>query len=421
MALPPALRHSGFRGYLAGSFVSNAGNSLQAAALSLHVYQLTGSSLMVGLMGLVRVVPLVALTLFGGVLADHADRRKVMLLTQSGMALVALLAFALTYTGSVTVGGLYLVVALNAIARAFDGPARQAMFFRLVPRKDFANAASLNAVTWQACDVVGPVLAGFLIAGGGLGRLGGYSLCYGLNFASFAAVMMAVWWLPPCLPESTSEAPKSFGEVFQRIGDGLQFVNRTPVVRQAMWVDFWATLWSGANALIPAMSTSILGLDARGYGLLRASSAIGAGVAALALSALPTIRRQGRVVVIMIGFYGLFTIAFGFSNSLWTASLSLALVGASDMISTVMRQTIRQLTTPDELRGRMNATSSLFHISGPQLGDAEAGAAAALWGERVSIVLGGGLCLFVAAHWSQAKALVQYRHGDHEAQEGYVA
>lgn len=410
MRLPPALRHSGFRGYLTGSFVSNAGNSLQAAALAWHVYHLTGSSFMVGIMGLIRVVPLVSLTLFGGVLADHADRRKVMLLTQTGMALVALLAFWVTATGSATVWALYLVVALNAVTRAFDGPARQSMFVRLVPRDDFANAASINAVAWQTCDVVGPVLAGQLLASAGIGTLSGVALCYGINVVTFAGVLIAVWLLPPCRPESETDAPASMQEVVGRISEGLRFVHQTPVVRHAMFVDFWATLCSGANALIPAMSTKILGLDPRGYGLLVASAGMGAGIAAIVLALRPTVHRQGRLVVWMIASYGLFTIAFGLSPNFWIAALSLALVGASDMVSTVMRQTIRQLATPDALRGRMNATSSLFHISGPQLGDFEAGAVAALTGERASIVLGGGLCLFVAAHWSRAKELVGYKH-----------
>jgi MFS family permease len=176
-----------------------------------------------------------------------------------------------------------------------------------------------------------------------------------------------------------------------------------------MWIDFWATLLSGAEALIPAFAV-ILGLGAQGYGILAASTGFGALVAAAALSFLPTIHNQGRWVVAMIGAFGLFTICFGLSNSLITASLSLAAVGAADMISTVMRQTIRQLATPDAMRGRMSATSSLFHISGPQLGDFEAGVVAHGMGERFSIVLGGVLCVGVAGLWSRAKALVNYQH-----------
>jgi MFS family permease len=405
----PALRHRGFRNYIAGMTASNVGNNVQAWAIAWHVYDLTDSSFMVGLIGLVRIGPLVLLTLFGGVIADQADRRKVMLITQSGMSLSALAAFAFTSAGQATVGLLYAVVGLHAVFRAFDGPARQSMFVRLVPPQDFMNAASVNGIAWRLSDVLGPVLTGAFIASNKANPLAGLTLCYGFNFVTFFAVLAAVRTLPPCLPENVGDRPRTAREVLDRIKEGLSFVNRTPVVRSAMWIDFWATLCSGAEALLPAMAATILRLDEFGYGILAASTAAGALIAATGMAWIPHIHRQGRVVVLMIGFYGLFTILFGLSQSLWTASLSLAAVGAADMVSTVLRQTIRQLATPDALRGRMNATSSLFHISGPQLGDFEAGLAARLWGERVSIVLGGSLCLLVAARWSQAKALMGYR------------
>lgn len=405
----PALRSPGFRNYLVGSFISQTGNTVQAWAIAWHVYHLTGSSLMVGLLGLVRVGPLLVFTLFGGVLADHANRRKIMITTQCAMALVALALVWTTAAGQITVGTLYLLVGLNAVARAFDGPARQSMVVGLVPIEHFPNAASLNGMTWRMSDVVGPIVAGLLIASPGLAGFDGLSLCYGLNMVSFLAVLAAVWRLDP-RQSLNPDRPRNIKEVVARIGEGLRFVNRTPVVRSAMWIDFWATLFSGAEALLPAFAGSILRLGPEGYGILASSTGVGALLAATGMAWFPTPRRQGRVVVTMIGLYGLATISFGLSQTLVTAALSLAAVGAADMISTVLRQTIRQLATPDELRGRMSATSSLFHISGPQLGDFEAGAVADLWGERASIVIGGGLCLLVAAHWSRARALVEYEH-----------
>ncbi len=402
---PPALKYPEFRSYISGNFVSNVGNSAQTWAIAWHVYQLTESSLMVGMLGLVRIVPLLILTLFGGVLADHADRRKLLLGTQFGMAFVALLILWLSYSQRVTVGVLYVLVALNAVARSFDGPARQSFVVGLVPLEHFPNAASINGVAWRLSDVLGPIVAGAFIASG----KHGLTACYLFNSLTFIAVLITLWRLPARPPESTEGRPGSFKDVIDSIKEGLRFVNRTPVVRHAMWIDFWATLLSGAEALIPAFAV-ILGLGAQGYGILAASTGAGALIAAAALSFLPTIHNQGRWVVTMIAAFGLFTICFGLSNSLITASLSLAAVGAADMISTVMRQTIRQLATPDAMRGRMSATSSLFHISGPQLGDFEAGAVAGLWGERVSIVLGGALCLGVAVLWSRAKELVSYQH-----------
>ena len=406
----PALRHANFRNYLAGTFVSNVGNNVQAWAIAWHIYHLTGSSFMVGMLGLVRIGPLLTLTLIGGVVADHADRRKVMLLTQSAMSVVALGLASSAYSEIQSVSVLYLFVGIHAVARAFDGPARQSLFASLVPPQDFPNAASLNGMAWRLSDVAGPVIAGFLIAWKGFGGISGLSFCYVLNFFSFAGVVFAILRLPASRPENAGDRPRNVGEVIEQIKVGLRFVNRTPVVRSAMWIDFWATLLSGAEALLPAFATAILKLGPQGYGILAASTGVGALIAASGLAWLPTVHKQGRLVVMMIGTYGLFTILFGLAPNLWMASLSLACIGASDMISTVLRQTIRQLATPDELRGRMNATSSLFHISGPQLGDFEAGAVASVWGERASIVIGGALCLLVAAHWSKAKALVDYVH-----------
>ena len=411
MQAPPALRHAEFRRYLLGTFVSNVGNSVQVWAIAWQVYHLTNSSYAVGALGLFRVVPLLIFSLIGGVIADQADRRKVMLTTQSAMAIVSLILLLTTTYGVSSVWPLYGLVAVNAVARSFDGPARQALFVGLVPTEHFPNAASLNGVTWRLSDVLGPVIAGVLIASTGFMGLDGTGVCYALNFASFFAVIVAVWMLPP-KPPVNEERATSVREVLVRIHEGWRFVNRSPVVRHSMWIDFWATLLSGAEALLPAFAGAILKLGPQGYGILAASTGTGALIAAGVLSVTGTVRNQGKWVVWMIAAFGLATVGFGLAPNLWVAALCLAGVGAADMTSTVFRQTIRQLATPDALRGRMNATASLFHISGPQLGDFEAGLVAHWWGERVSIVLGGSLCLLVAAHWSRARALVDYKHED---------
>ncbi len=408
--LPAALRHREFRNYLTGAFISNVGSNVQASAIAWHVYHLTGSSFMVGMLGLARVVPLLLFALFGGVLADQADRRKVMLATQTTMALLALLLFYGATQSGLPIAGLFAIVSVNSIARAFDGPARQALQVGLVPIEDYPQSASLNGVAWRMSDVLGPIIAGFMIAWSGIGSYSGLALCYFVNFLSFLAVIIAVWHLRGTKPPEPADRPRSVRDVFRQIGEGWTFVNRTPPVRHAMWIDFWATFLSGAEALLPAFAHSILRLGPQGFGILSASGGIGALIAAGGMSIRPTIRHQGRVVIMMIASYGLFTIFFGLSQNLWMAAFCLALVGASDMISTVLRQTIRQLATPDELRGRMNATCSLFHMSGPQLGDFEAGAVARFGGERFSIVLGGALCMLVAAHWTRAKQLVDYVH-----------
>lgn len=404
----PSLQSPDFRRYLAGNFLSNIGTQIQAAALTYHLYELTQSSYMVGLLGLVRVAPLLVFTLFGGVLADHADRRKVMLATQSTMAAVSLILSIAVGTGHITPGLIYGLVSISFVAIAFDGPARQSLVVSLVPKEHFPNAVGVGGVAWRLADVLGPVAAGTLIGWKGAG----FGACYLLNSVSFLAVLYAIWRMPPKPPVDldVSERPQSFRDVLDQIRVGWQFVNKTPVIRHAMWIDFWATFFSTADALLPAMSKA-LKLGPQGYGILGASAAVGAMIAAGVLTTRPTIQRQGVWVVWMVGVYGLATVLFAVSRDLWMAALFLAFTGAADMVSTVMRQTLRQLSTPDSMRGRMTSISSLFFISGPRLGDYEAGAVSAAFGDRWSIALGGCACMAVSVIWSRARALVRYRHG----------
>ncbi len=407
MSRLPALESADFRRYLAGNFLSNIGSQIQATAITYHLYQLTGSSYMVGLLGLFRVAPLLTFTLFGGVLADQADRRKVMLATQSTMAIVALILGVSVFRGAVTPALIYTLVTVSFIAIAFDGPARQSLVVSLVPREHFPNAVSIGGIAWRLSDVLGPVVAGTLIGW----KAAGFGACYALNAVSFLAVLYAVWRMPPKPPENldASERPRTIRAVFGQIRDGWDFVNRTPIIRHAMWIDFWATFFSTADALLPAMSKA-LKLGPFGYGVLCASAAAGAAIAAGFLALRPAMQKQGLWVVGMVGVYGLATVALAFSPTLVFASLALAITGAADMVSTVMRQTLRQLATPDSMRGRMTSISSLFFISGPRLGDYEAGLAAVAVGDRWSIALGGFACMGISAIWSRAKALRDYRH-----------
>jgi MFS family permease len=406
-----ALTHPSFRYYLAGGFLSNVGNQVQTWAIVWHVYSLTESSFMVGVIGLVRVAPLLLFSLFGGVIADQFDRRKVMLLTQSALMVIAVVLAILTLSDRDTVGAIYALVAVSAVARAFDGPSRQALVASLVPANHLPNAISLNGVSWRLSDVIGPIIAGFLIAWNVPGPVSGLALCYVVNFVSFFAVLYAVWKLPPRLPDMPGlERVRSLGQVVDFIKDGLRFVHRTPVVRNAMWIDFWATFFSAADALLPAFAGPILELGPKGFGILAASTGVGALLAAVVMTWLPPVRHQGRWVIIMIAAYGVCTVLFGLSQNLAMAVIFLAGTGAADMVSTVLRQTIRQLATPDHMRGRMSATGMLFHISGPQLGDFEAGLVSKFTGERLSVVLGGLACMVIAGIWGKGSALRDYEH-----------
>ena len=392
---------------------------LQSAAISFHIYQITEplhpgkGSYYVGLVGLIKVIPLLVFSLYGGIVADHNDRRKVVIVTQCCMSLIALMLTAMEWYHVVSLWLIYAAVALLSITNSFDNPARQAMVPNLVPIEDLPNAIGLNGISWRLSDVLGPVFAGLIVAWGGLKGFGGFGTCYLFNFATFAAVILAVFMLPPLPPQGQDGSrPQNIPEIFQAIKDGLRFVNRTPVLRSSLWIDFWATFFSGADALIPAFATKILKAGAEGYGLLRGAAGVGALLAALLMTWLPTVKHQGRWVIIMIGMYGLSTVLFGIAPNLTLAMIFLAGTGFSDMVSTVLRQTIRQLTTPDRMRGRMTATSVLFHATGPQLGDYEAGVVALGVGERWSVVIGGTASLILAGWWGRGGALRSYEHQD---------
>lgn len=410
-AFPPALRHASYRRYLFGAFVSNVGNMLQSTAIAMHLFQLTGSSFMVGLLGLVRVGPLLVFSLIGGIVADHHDRRKVVLTTQCAMGAIALALTIMEWRGYGSVPAIYVTVGLLAVATSFDNPARQAMVVNLVPQEDLQNAIGLNGISWRLSDVLGPMIAGAVLQSTRLAHLGKFGTCYLINLATFTAVILAVIMLPP-LPSKgqTSNRPQNVRETLEAIRDGMRFVHGTRVLRSSLWIDFWATFFSGADALLPAFAKDILRVGDAGYAWLRASMGVGALLGALVMTWFPVLKRQGRWVILMVGLYGLSTILFGVSMSLPLAMLFLAGTGFADMVSTVLRQTIRQLTTPDHMRGRMTATSVLFHATGPQLGDMEAGTLAKFAGERWSIVVGGVASVILALWWGRGGALREYEY-----------
>lgn len=403
----PALRHRHFRNWVVGAFISNIGGQLQAWALFWQLDHITHRPESVGIVGLVRIVPLVGLGLFGGVVADQFDRRRVLLLTQTGMAFSALGLASVTLLGFASPAVIYLFVALDATARAFDGPVRQAIVPNLVSLKDFSNAASINGIQWRLGEVIGPALTGLLLAA--LGPERGPTACYGLNALSYGGVILVVLFLPAFPPKS--ERSTSVQHVIHSIAEGVRFLRQAKVLANAMWIDFWGTFFAGAVALLPAFSRVELHLDPRGYGWLAASSGFGAMVASAALAWMPTVHRQGRWVIIMICLYGLSTIAFGLSRELWVAMLFLAGTGAADMISTVLRQTIRQLAIPDALRGRLSGIGMIFQVSGPQAGDFEAATLAQFTTVRESLVIGGIGAMLISA-WYRIKG---------PALDGYVS
>lgn len=403
----PALGYPAFRIWVVGGFLSNIGGNLQTWALFWQLDHITHRAEAVGIVGLVRVVPLLAFGLFAGHIADRYHRGKILLLTQSSMGVIALILAWLSFTHQITPLAIYALIALNAVVFAYDGPARQSIVANLVPTAHYANAASINGIQWRLAEVLGPVFSGLLIAYIGPDRGPGWA--YALNALSFLALLYAVLKLPP-MPTRGGRV-EGAREVFTSIHDGLRFLRSTLVVRNAMWIDFWGTFVAGASALLPYLARAELHVGPKLYGFLVASQGLGAMAASswLAWRAVP--KKPGSVVIGMIALFGLATVGVGLSPNFWVALICLAAVGATDMISTVMRQTIRQIAVPDEMRGRLSSIGMIFQVSGPQLGDFEAATVAGLTSARFSLALGGFGAMFVAA-WYQLRgpALRDYEY-----------
>ncbi len=356
---------------------------MQFVALNWHIYELTHSPIALGLIGLVRVVPIVGFSLLAGLIADATDRRKLMMVTQTVMMLVAVGLAVLTDVNLITPVAIYALTAIGAGAVAFDSPARQSLIPNLVPRPHFANAVSLGTIAWQGANIVGPMLAGVVIARLGVGAV------YWINAVSFLAVLAALMLMRTRTVIHGEKRDVSLGA----LKEGLSFVFHQPLVRGTMILDFIATFFAAANQLLPIYAKDILGIGAEGLGLLSAASAVGAVGTSFVLTFIPRLRRQGPLLLVAVGLYGVGTVIFGVSRVVWLSFAALALTGAADIVSTVIRQTIRQLVTPDRLRGRMVSVNMIFFMGGPQLGEFEAGVAAALIGPVGSVVLGGVLCM----------------------------
>jgi MFS family permease len=391
-----ALHHRNFRLIWIGLFLSFTGAMMQNAALLWQVSLLVPADrkgLALGLVGLVRVFPIIVFSLISGVVADAWDRRRVMLATQTASAGVSLTLAWVTFRGVSGPGPIYALAALSSAVGAFDLPARHALVPMLVPREDLPNAISLNTTMFQMASVIGPALGGLTIATVGVGWT------YVANAISFGFVILALIAMRGVRNREASDEGSRDDVSVRAAFEGLRFVFQAPLIRSTMLLDFFATFFSSATALLPIFAQDILHVGASGYGWLYAAPAAGALVTSAALVALTErIERRGPTLLWAVVGYGLATVVFGLSQSFWMTFICLALIGATDTVSMVIRNLIRQLETPDRLRGRMSGVNMVFFIGGPQLGEFEAGVVANWAGPVVSVVSGGVGCL-VATAW----------------------
>lgn len=382
--LPLALTHRQYLYLWLGLLVSVAGSNMQIAAIHWHVRELTGEPdpLALGGIGLARILPVFVFSIIGGTVADNFNRRKILFLTQSIAALQAATLAYLTFTGQITVWHIYALTAIQATTMAFDLPARQAMVPNLVSREHLPSAFSMGSVAFNTGAIVGPLLFGVIPEGG-------QGLAYLFNSVSFLAVILALILMGTV----NQDLKKASGVNLASMWDGVKFIFSRPLILSTMMMDFVATFFASANTMLPIVARDILSVGKSGYAWLVSAQAIGSVAAGVIVSQVKELRRQGRLFLASVSLFGLATIWFGLSKTFVPAMIALLLIGVGDAVSTVIRNTIRQLQTPDHIRGRMTSVNQVFFMGGPQLGEVEAGVVATFFGVPFAIVSGGLGCI----------------------------
>ncbi len=382
-----AFHYPGYRLFWFGVLATSFSAQIMAVAVAWQVYDMTGNPLYLGLIGLAQFLPSLLLVLLTGWVSDRFSRRGVMavsVLLEAGCA-AALLWFVLS--GFSQVGPIFIVLVLLGISRAFLSPARASLAPNLVPKKALANAIAINATAWQAAGVIGPAAGGLLY---GISPETAYGAALGLAIVSLFLLLRIAKPERPRTPGATSVAT---------LLAGFGYVWRQKVVLGAISLDLFAVLLGGAVALLPVYARDILDVGPWGLGLLRAAPGVGAILVALIMTRFPVRDHAGKVLLWFVAAFGFFTVIFGFSTSIWVAVPALLLVGATDMVSVVIRETLLQLWTPDALRGRVNAVNSVFLGASNELGEFRAGVMAFWIGAVGAVTLGGLATMGVAAGW----------------------
>jgi len=392
--IPPSLHHRKFRLIWLGMLISVAGSQMQVSAIHWHIRELTGTPdpLALGGIGLVRILPVILFSIISGPAADTLNRRNILLVTQCVQAIIAVILAVLTFSNQINIGLIYVLTALQAAAIAFDLPARQAMIPNIVPEKDLPNAYSIQSIAFNSGAIIGPMLGGLVIAT--LGQ--GYT--YLFNAISFFAVIVALLMIG----NVAQDIKKGSGISFAAVREGIHFIFSKPIILSTMLIDFAATFFASANTMLPIVARDILKVGEVGYGFLSAGQSIGSVIASLVISQLTEIKRQGRIFLGSVFLFGFAAILFGISKGLILAMLALIIMGAADSVSTIIRNTVRQLNTPDHIRGRMVSINQIFFQGGPQLGEVEAGIVGNFFGVPAAII-SGGIGVILTVWWISNK------------------
>ena len=397
-SLESAFAFPSFQRYWAARLCVTLAIQMQAVAIGWQIYDLTRRPLDLGLVGLAQFLPSLGLALITGHVADRYDRRVVMALCIVVEAVCALLFLGFTLQGGTNTLYLFGVLVLFGTARAFEFPASVALMPNLVPQRLFTNAAAWSSSSWQVATIVGPAIGGLLYAVGP-------EAVYGCCTLMFAVAILLVSIIHIERREVEHEAP-----TWKSLVAGVSFIRGQQVVLGAVSLDLFAVLLGGATALLPVYARDILHVGPWGLGMLRSAPAVGALVTAVIVARRPIQRHAGVILLGTVGVFGLSIVGFGLSQNLWLSLVMLVILGASDMISVVIRRVLVLVKTPDEMRGRVSAVESVFIGASNELGEFESGVTAAWFGVVPAVVLGGLGTLAIVGLW--AKIFPQLRQVD---------
>ncbi len=385
-----AFTHPDFVLFQIARFLIVAAVEMQAVAVGWQVYDITHRALDLGWVGLAQFLPGILLFLVSGHASDRFERRKVLSACYSGYALCSFLLLLIAQRGGHSVRPIYFVLVLLGVTRSFNGTASRSILPQLVPEEHFTNAVAWNASTFQAATIIGPSLGGLMYA-----AFHGPSVVYATAMFTALGALLSMFKIKT-RPITRKREPTTAKSVLK----GLRFIWVRKEILGAISLDLFAVLLGGATALLPVYAREIFHTGPWGLGLLRTAPGVGAAIMAIALAHRPLRGDAGPALLWSVAGFGVFTILFGFSTNLWWAMFLLICLGASDMISVIIRATLVQLRTPDEMRGRVNAVDMVFIGTSNQLGEFESGLTAQWFGTVPAVVLGGIGTLAVIAAWT---------------------
>ena len=409
LAKNPSLKIKEFQKYLMLRFGIIFGLNMQSTIIYFWVYHLTNDKLSLGLVGLAEVIPAITFSFFSGHVVDHNEKRKMVLYCLAGYIILAVALFSLALPGvhddmgtALLVNFVYIFVFFGGMLRSFYSPSMFALFGMVVPREHFPNATSWSSMAWHLGAVCGPLAAGFGIA------------WKGIPTSLFGVFVLLMVLLLPLFAISVKPILKKVKEpVIKSVTEGLRFVWKTPALLSALSLDMFSVLFGGAVALLPVYQKEILHVDEMGFGLLRSAPGIGALITMGLLAFLPLRTNPGRKLFFCVGGFALSIIIFGLSRNFYLSMFMLLLSGMFDAVSVVIRSTILQLVTPDEMRGRVSAVNTMFVSSSNELGDFESGLMAHWLGTVRAVVTGGCITLGVVIYtFFKAPALRDFSFED---------